>query len=169
MADVIAYDQRRDARTFPGGMPIVAHPPCRSWSAFCRHQAKPEPGEQALGLWCVEQVRKWGGVLEQPAHSHLWKAAGLPRPGNAASATSWSIEVWQSYWGYPMRKATWLYFSKINIAHVDFPLLLHGQGGDRHYWRWHATKKTRSATVPAFAEWLVAQARKVVIDYELAA
>ena len=50
MEGVEVYDKQRDARTFPGGMPVVAHPPCRAWSAFCRHQAKPEPGEKALGL-----------------------------------------------------------------------------------------------------------------------
>jgi len=42
---VEVYDRRRDARTFAGGMPIIAHPPCRGWSAKTRHQAKPEPGE----------------------------------------------------------------------------------------------------------------------------
>ena len=77
---VDVYDATRDARTFPGNTPIIAHPPCRSWSAFCRHQAKPEPGEAELGLWCAEQLRKCGGVLEQPAHSRLFAAAGLPLP-----------------------------------------------------------------------------------------
>jgi len=57
------YDRKRDARTFPGGMPVIAHPPCRAWSVFCAAQAKPEPGEMELGLWCVEQVRRWGGIL----------------------------------------------------------------------------------------------------------
>lgn len=41
-----------------------------------------------LGLWCAEQVRKWGGILEQPAHSRLWEAAGLPRPGSAMARRS---------------------------------------------------------------------------------
>ena len=85
LPDVEAYDQARDARTFPGGMPIVGHPPCRSWSAYCAHQAKPEPGERELALWVIEQLRREGGVLEQPAHSRLWAAAGLPIPGNPAT------------------------------------------------------------------------------------
>lgn len=80
MPGVEAYDMKRDALTFPGGMPIVAHPPCRAWSAYCAHQAKPVAGEMELGLWCADMVRKWGGVLEQPAHSRLFDAACLPKP-----------------------------------------------------------------------------------------
>lgn len=38
--NVEAYDERRNAFTFHGGCPIVAHPPCRAWSLRLRHQAK---------------------------------------------------------------------------------------------------------------------------------
>ena len=41
------YDIERDARTWPGGAPVVAHPPCRSWGKFA-HMAKPRPGEREL-------------------------------------------------------------------------------------------------------------------------
>lgn len=37
-----------------------------------------DPDEKALALWAVEQVRKFGGVLEHPKRSTLWPAAGLP-------------------------------------------------------------------------------------------
>lgn len=67
-----------DVRTFQGGMPIVGHPPCRSWSAFCRHQAKPLLGEKELAPFVVEHLRKCGGVMEHPAHSTLWDALNLP-------------------------------------------------------------------------------------------
>lgn len=78
---VVAFDIDRDARTFLGDTPIVAHPPCRAWSAFCSHQAKAPPGEKELAPMCVELLRQCGGVLEHPAHSRLWPAMGLPRPG----------------------------------------------------------------------------------------
>lgn len=160
LENVFAFDERRDARTFAGGMAVVAHPPCRGWSAFCAHQANVSPGEKELGLWCVEQVRRWGGVLEQPAHSRLWEAAGLPRPGDTARGDSWSTEVWQSWWGYPMRKGTWLYFSKISPLDVTYPLRLHPEGGDRRAEQLMG-KARRSHTTAEFAAWLVDKARCV--------
>jgi hypothetical protein len=158
MAGVDAFDADRDARTFAGGMPVVAHPPCRSWSIFTSHQAKPAEGERELGLWCAEQVRECGGILEQPAHSRLWDAAGLPKPGWTARADSWSLEVWQAWWGYPLKKATWLYFSGIDPASVHVPLKLHAKGSDRRREQ-VMSKNQRAATCHAFAEWLVSHAR----------
>lgn len=159
MADVDVYDERRDARTFPGGIPVIAHPPCRAWSARYRHLAKPAPGEKELGLWCVQQVRTWGGILEQPKHSRLWDAAGLPKPGVPPTADSWSAEVWQAWWGFPTQKTTWLYFSRIAPSEVHFPLRLHAPAGDgRRYER--LSTKQRSRTTPAFAAWLADTARR---------
>ena len=164
MAGVDVYDRTRDARTFGGGMPVVAHPPCRAWSRHCRHQAKPEDGERELGLWCVDQVKRWGGILEQPAGSLLWDAAGLPMPGITSRCDSWSIAVWQAWWGYPMRKGTWLYVSGLTLADLpDVPLRLHPIGGDRRREQL-MSKRQRSETVPAFAEWLVAAARRTAAD-----
>lgn len=158
---VDAYDKGRDARTYAGGMPIVAHPPCRSWSAYCAHQAKPEPGERELALWCVEQLRREGGVLEQPAHSRLWDAAGLPKPGQKARTPGpWSMEVWQAWWGYPMKKATWLCF--FGIAPFDLPpvpLRLHDKGADRRRQQL-MSKHQRAATTEPFALWLLDCARR---------
>lgn len=160
MTDVEVYDQARNALTFKGGMPVVTHPPCRAWSIHCSHQAKPDPGEKKLGIWCVDQVKKWGGVVEQPAHSKLWDATGLPRPSWTHNADSWSLEVWQAWWGYPMKKATWLYFSKINPLFVVYPLRLHARGQDRRREQLMSHKQ-RSETTKEFAEWLVKMARYV--------
>ena len=162
MPGLEVFDEDRDARTFHGGMPVVAHPPCRSWSAKCRHQAKPEPGEQELGLWCADRVRECGGILEQPAHSHLWEATALPFLGSPESPLSFSLVVWQAWWGYTMRKATWLYFRGIPQKEIVIPFRLHPRGGDRRAEQ-AMSKRQRSATLPAFAEWLVDLARKVTL------
>ncbi|HVZ17910.1 MAG TPA: hypothetical protein VG897_12380, partial [Terriglobales bacterium] len=63
MTGTDVFDIDRDARTFAGGMPVVAHPPCRMWGRL-RQFAKGRPDEKALGIWAVDQVRTWGGVLE---------------------------------------------------------------------------------------------------------
>jgi len=159
---VDAYDMARDARTFVGGMPVVAHPPCRAWSAKCAHQAKPLPGEKELGLWCAQTLRDCGGVLEQPAHSRLFAAAGLPSPDERASGMLWSAEVLQLWWGYCIPKITWLCFSRIPRRAVQFPIKLQIQQPARDRRKWESmSKHQRSATTEQFARWLVAAARTV--------
>lgn len=82
---VEVWDEARDARTFPGGMPVVAHPPCRTWGRLAQF-SKGTADEHALGFLAVAQVRANGGVLEYPAGSTLWRDAGLPIPGAPADA-----------------------------------------------------------------------------------
>lgn len=62
---VEVYDKERNAHTFQGGCPVVAHPPCRGWGRL-RAFAKPEPGELDLAIWAIDQVRKWGGGTGAP-------------------------------------------------------------------------------------------------------
>lgn len=152
------YDEPRDARTFTGGMPIVAHPPCRSWSAYTAHQSKPQPGERQLALWCVEQLRKYGGVLEQPAHSRLFEASNIPRPSDNAKDNEWSAQVWQSWWGFEIRKRTWLAFFHVSQSAVEFPFALWDQYPDRKIWNKKSTNN-RARTCEAMARWLVDAAR----------
>jgi hypothetical protein len=156
---VECYDRNRDVRTFAGGMPVVGHPPCRSWSAYCAHQAKPLPGEKELGPLVVEWLRKCGGVLEHPAHSRLWDACGLPKPGWTSRADLWSAEVLQAWWGDTRTKKTWLCFFGVCPTEVHWPLRLHEPGGDRRRWQVMSNQQ-RSATNPALAEWLVNVARR---------
>lgn len=160
MPGVEPYDIDRDVRTFAGGMPVVAHPPCRSWSAYCRHQAKPQPGEKDLGPLCVDWLRKCGGVLEHPAHSHLWEHCGLPHPGRPRGDL-WAIEVLQSWWGHRgTQKRTWLCFSQIAPSDIRLPLRLHAGGGDKRLWQ-TMPRRLRSATCTEMAEWLVGAARLI--------
>lgn len=166
MPGVVPLDRAADARSYGGGHPIVAHPPCRSWSAFCAHQAKPEPRERELAIWCVEQLRRFGGVLEQPAFSRLWAAAGIPAPGEPARDGVWSIEVFQSAWGHAVDKRTW-----IAIAHIDpgdlppIPPMSRAAAGCAA--RWSAmSKHQRSATPRAFAQWLIDAARAVRLPHD---
>lgn len=109
MPGVDAWGIERDATQYAGPWPVVAHPPCKSWGSL-RHLALPNQAERDCGPRAVEQVRRWGGVLEQPAHSQLWAACGLPRPGELPdSFGGWSIEVSQCDFGHLARKRTWLY------------------------------------------------------------
>lgn len=163
LPNVECFDIDRDVRTFAGGMPVVAHPPCRSWSAYCAHQAKPLPGEKELGPLCVDWLKKCRGVLEHPAHSRLFAHCWLPKPGDA-KGDLWSIEVLQSWWGYTgTQKRTWLCFSGIAPADVHFPFTLRGDGGDKRLWQ-TMPRSLRAHTCREMAEWLVDVARRTRIN-----
>lgn len=80
LPDCDVWDADRDARLWPGGTPVVAHPPCRLWGRL-RHFARKTKGERQLAIMAVRRVRQWGGVLEHPAGSRLWAKASLPPLG----------------------------------------------------------------------------------------
>ena len=80
LPSVEVYDMERDARTYDGPWPVVAHPPCRAWGGL-RTFVNPRPDERNLARLAVALVREFGGVLEHPAGSTLWPAQRLPEPG----------------------------------------------------------------------------------------
>ncbi len=166
---VECYDEARDARTWPGGCPVVAHPPCRAWGRF-RAWALADDAEKALAPWAAGMVRLWGGVLEHPAASSLWGECRMPRPGEDPDARGgYTVAVEQHWWGHRARKPTWLYICGCAPADLPaMPLMLteathvvardrRGNGSNRT--KPHCTHREREATPAAFAEWLVAVAR----------
>jgi hypothetical protein len=158
-AGVLAFDKARDARTFQGGMPVVAHPPCRHWSKFLAHQAKAkDPArEMALGKWCVEQVLECGGVLEHPAHSRLFEACQLPRPNAPAQDPfCYTLYVEQGWFGYATRKPTWVLVCGVPKAWLPpVPFIL----GQRSMPITGMSQFSKSRTVATFADWLCQVAR----------
>lgn len=125
------WDEKRDARLYPGSNPVVAHPPCARWcrlaglvEARWGHKRGDDGGTFAAAL---SHVRRWGGVLEHPAYSDAWGAHGLnmPQTGggwvNADWDGGWTCYVEQGRYGHPAKKATWLY-----AYGVDLPSLRWG-------------------------------------------
>lgn len=109
LAGVDVWDEARDARLYSGVAPVVAHPPCRGWGRL-RHLAKVRPGELELADHALSMVRRYGGVLEHPQGSRLWREAGLPRPGAPPDGFGgWSMLVNQVDWGHRALKPTLLY------------------------------------------------------------
>lgn len=155
---VMAFDEKRDARTWTGGTPVVAHPPCRCWSLYLHHMAKPvdREAETNLGLWCARMVQQWGGVLEQPAGSKLFAAAGLPEAGPTNDPFGYTVYLEQSWFGFASRKPTWVYICGVPRAYLP-----------KMPFRWdvqHAaigtgSKFARSRTMSNLAEWFVTVAR----------
>jgi hypothetical protein len=115
------YDIDRDARSFCGRTPVIAHPPCRAWGMLS-HMANPRPGEKQLAYLALAQVRLNGGVLEHPAGSRLWAEAGLPMENEFPDEFGgFTIEVDQYDFGHVAHKRTKLYIC--GIESKDLPTL----------------------------------------------
>lgn len=171
LAGVDVYDATRDARTYDGPWPVVAHPPCRGWGAL-RAFAKPRADERNLARLAVALVREFGGVLEHPEFSTLWSAQSLPRPGERDSYGGWTLAAPQQWWGHRAEKNTWFYVCGCEPGAIpQMPLVL---GRATHViaqckslpdgsrvtkghpkWRPEVTKAEREHTPPELARWLV--------------
>jgi len=174
MADVDCWDAERDARLYAGPHPVVAHPPCGPYSSLRHMRQLRRESDAECGPRAVEQVRAFGGVLEQPARSKLWARCGLPEPNAFSDDSSYSIEVEQVSWGHPARKPTWLY-----LVGCPWDLVRAGlrTGGRPTHWCSGGRRRSsgsgglippgikacsaqmRRRTPLAFAEWLVCLAR----------
>jgi hypothetical protein len=157
------YDIKRDARTFHGGLPVVAHPPCRAWASL-RFHAKPRPGEKDLAFFAIDSVRKNGGVLEHPEKTALFNVAGLPQVGEYDEHGGFTIIVDQNWFGHRARKRTRLYIVGCKISDLPpMPIKL-GEathtvglwsGRNKATCRPSINKREFESTPAEFAEWLV--------------
>lgn len=134
------WDEARDARTYAGPHPVVAHPPCQRWGRFW-HGSTRKPHQFKLGDdggcfdAALRAVLKWGGVLEHPAHSKAWDAFGLRKPVAGAGwqrsdmghpySGYWVCYVEQGHYGHMSRKPTWL------LANVITPPKLNWTKGEQ--------------------------------------
>lgn len=160
--DCDVWDKERDALTWPGGAPVVAHPPCRLWGRL-RHFSTAPIEEKSYGPWAVDQIREWGGVLEHPANSTLWPFCGLPHPSEY-DEHGFTISLPQWWFGHKAEKWTWLYICGMKLK--DLPQMPLKIGEASHViatslrrkkvpCRPKVTRKDREATPPAFAAWLL--------------
>lgn len=165
---VDVYDMERDARTYDGPHPVVAHPPCRAWASL-RNHAKPRPDERNLARLAVALVREFGGVLEHPWRTTLWDAQRLPAVGQRDAFGGFTLVIDQNWWGHRAQKRTRLYVVGCEPNEVPpLPLVL-GEathtvglwsGRDKANCRPSIAKHEYEHTPAALAEWLVAVARK---------
>lgn len=113
------WPESRDARTYAGPHPVVAHPPCNRWCSIApvnvaqgRFRLGDDGGMFTHALDCV---RLYGGVLEHPARTYAWPAYGLPAPPRDGGwirllgDSGWVCEVEQGHYGCRAPKPTWLY------------------------------------------------------------
>lgn len=118
--EIECFDEKRDARTYSGTSPVIAHPPCQLWGKmaivnFSRWGGEHNrPGNDGgCFAFAKAAVDRCGGVLEHPAQSYAWPAHGLHKPVQgkwSKSGIGWVCEVWQSAYGHRANKKTWLYY-----------------------------------------------------------
>jgi hypothetical protein len=131
LAGVDPWPISRDARSYAGPHPVVAHPPCQRWGRFW-HGSTRKPHQFKLGddggcfAAALASVRQWGGILEHPADSHAWAAFNLnapPRSGGWIAADfhgGWTCYVEQGHYGHMSRKGTWLYASATELPELTW-------------------------------------------------
>ena len=177
---------QRDARTYIGDDPVVAHPPCQRWGKFATGGTHPSAKRQTIGddggcfRAALGAVRICGGVLEHPKDSKAWAAYGIRSPPpeggwvRADAYGGYTCCVWQGHYGHFAGKATWLYAANVTLpdlkwgkAEANIPAWMVERYGERKARKIGLVAmvggkdktRTREATPPAFAELLLSIAR----------
>jgi hypothetical protein len=129
------WDEARDARTYAGPHPIVAHPPCQRWGKLWAGAPlvikrtgvrKVKGHDGGCFAAALAAVRLWGGVLEHPWGSHAWPHFGLnvpPRSGGWIAADffgGWTCCIEQGRYGHYARKPTLLYACHVALPELDW-------------------------------------------------
>src|SRR6185437_8510113 len=129
--------------------------------------SKPRPDEKELAIKAVRQVREWGGALEHPATSSLWKEMPLPMPGEIDMWGGFTICVDQFWWGHKAQKRTFLYICGIRPTEVPahpirFDAIEYVVCASRNHrvkygnmTKKYITKRERESTPLDFAKWLI--------------
>ena len=112
------WDVERDARTYAGPHPVVAHPPCDRWNLLSAvNNARwgypiNDDADEGRFAAALAAVRRWGGVLEHPAETRAFKHYRIPEPARGCWQRTldgdWVTEVHQAAYGHRAKKATWL-------------------------------------------------------------
>lgn len=98
----------RDALKTESQAPAVYHPPCQQWGRLKRF-ARVNPIEKLLAIWALDRVRQFGGVLEHPRTSDLWKYVSVDATKGYDEHGGFLLSVNLHWFGYPAQKKTVLY------------------------------------------------------------
>lgn len=165
---VDVWDAERNALAWPGGSPLVAHPPCRLWASL-RTKAKAPPEEKDFARFAMAKVREFGGCVEHPWLSTLWDEFDLRGRRHKDSFGGWLLPVDLHAFGFQARKRTGIYVVGVRPQEMpSIPLRL-GEathtiglwsGRDKATCRPSIPKSMFDQTPREMAEWMVAVARK---------
>ena len=188
------WDEARDARTYAGPHPVIAHPPCARWSRYWGGAPTTWPrlvkgDDGGCFAAALAAVRRFGGVLEHPEGSAAWPHFGLTKPPRSGAwvvadfVGGWTCCVEQGAYGHRARKATWLYAYGVELpslrwgsAEGDFVRLdegFHSVEERRRAVKTGACRrlsaKQRAATPEPFRDLLIGIARTATFSRSVAA
>lgn len=153
------YDEQRDARTFNDDRPVIAHPPCRTWSKL-RAFSKGDEAEHELAHLAVMIARTNGGIVEHPASSALWTNYNLPAPGKRDEWGGFLFTVDQGAFGHPALKRTTFYI--VGALTTDIPPFGIWSSHNRTVESQHSADRLK--TPPPMAQWLITLATNICFN-----
>jgi hypothetical protein len=139
---VDCYDENRDVFTYDSYNSIIAHPPCRCFSKMRSFVTNPGSDFKIAQFVLSLLNSAPAGILEQPAGSKMQQFLGLGKP----------YYVDQFWFGYPIRKPTWLWFFGCKPGPLPYKL---NPSLTNTYEFESMSKNQRSATPEPFAKWLI--------------
>lgn len=154
------FDEKRNAESVERKGVFICHPPCAQWSRL-RYFSNFNSRLKAYGPWSILLVRKFGGIIEHPASSLLFKKY-LPLPGQPPDKYGgFSLKITMHQFGASYHKPTWIYIVGINkkdlpAEPLNFSVISHSisNPGKRSALK-EISKKERSLSPFPFIFWLV--------------
>lgn len=166
------WDKKRDAMQWAGSNPIICHPPCAQWGKL-RSFAHSNAQEKIMALWCIDQIRIHGGILEHPRHSKIVEEAKLPLPGEYDQYGGYTLYIDQFNFGHKAKKETLLYICgcpkdqlppiPIRFDRIDYVM---GTWKGMKSSKKIVTKSEREHTPAGLALWMIEVAEKCKIRKE---
>jgi hypothetical protein len=154
------WDLKRNALLFNLPIPVIAHPPCRLWSRLHKFSTAPQC-EKLTAISALVHIRKYGGVLEHPAGSSLFKKFGIRLDGNLDHHGGFVRSVNQFWFGHRAQKKTYLYICGISPGELPAPLLSFNaithtiSSSKRSSTKKEVNKSEKNATPIEFAKYLI--------------
>jgi hypothetical protein len=167
--DCDCYDIVRDSLSTVSRIPGIYHPPCRNWSKL-RKMSNFYPGERWLAIWSLIRVRRYGGVLEHPTGSLLFKKYIVHPKNGLDQYGGFSICVNQHWFGFKAEKSTMLYIVGIDPNQLpkyplSFDCVTHSVCNSRgKSFKKELSKKARSITTLSFNQYLLDIVNRIIIN-----
>lgn len=97
------YDEKRNAFNYYGRQPGIYHPPCRLFSKL-KSFSTAHISEKKCAFFSLDRVRMFGGILEHPRQSTLFKQGDFNLDGSVDKYGGFLRSVNLSWFGYPAEK-----------------------------------------------------------------